>query len=767
MALHRSTHQQDNTTTTPSNANPLKMRRILSLSVVVCLALSLTAAKPIHPTNNNNHAPHRNQQQPQQQPRNILDLLSSSWSSFTPPLKSLHAISGAPNPANSASKLKMLHKRGVNEKINSNGKKLTKESSGGNNNNSNKKKASVAAAAAVAVVDKATAQAKHTYSAYEAIVNSDSQMPVFLNQHHHLKGKGKATKGKATLLAAAAAAAAVGEEGGSRGVKKAGMVTPIDILRQTGTKKPTAAAASATLSAEEEEERERRKKAKEELEGTSPAPKKKTTEEGTTPAKNQQHKSNKNRNTNKTLANQARDGAAVEDGTSTVKTLFDTIFAHDQQPPSRRAAESNTATGATGGMEDSEDFKAIKETINAAAHAAVAAAASSHHLEERDTAGVLKQALENIAHKIEEAATAAIALEIPSLTDHTLDSSSPSSVLGDNEVHKSALPENHQDTIIDDEGAVDLPAVTNNHDNSAPAFAPKQKPGVVIVNDNEYSSDENDGDPYAYTSTYSDNPSTSSEYSDTLDEWRLPDEDDYMAQYVHRAPQNFPGSESILFTGTVLQRTLASSALLLVGFAVLLGLISYKMYARRRNTSPWAFLHYMTFGIFTSLFYDSATISNSTLNAYTTTTTEGQDSSSTSSTATAMKKGAWLRRGSLTTRSSTSTRTNSNNIMSTPAEKEPLLPEPVVASSASSFSFKKSGPFCTTELRRTSTAQHHQMQIDLALQQQQQQQQQLQLHHEQQQRQGQQQQRGDQFHYQHQQAEMEHLQKSFMRRTSI
>ncbi|KAK3827066.1 MAG: hypothetical protein J3R72DRAFT_496497 [Linnemannia gamsii] len=753
MALHRRTRQQDNTATTTTYASPLKMRRILSLTVVACLALSLTTAKPIYPTNNN-HAPHRSQQQQhQQQARNILNHLSTSWSSFTTPLNSLHAISGAANPANSASELKMLHKRGVNN--NNKGKKPTTGTSGGISN-SNKKKVSAV------VVDKATAQAKHTYSAYEAIVNSDSQMPVFLNQHHHPKSKGKAVNGKATLLAAAGGA--VSEKGESRSLKKAGMVTPIDILRQTGTKKPTAAAASVTLSAEEEERERERKKVKEELEGTSPAIKKHTTDEGTTPAKDNQSKSN-NSNTNKTSANRARDAAAVvaaavEDGTSTIKTLFDTIFAHGQQQPSRRTAESNTATGAIGEKEDSEDFKAIKETINAVAHAAVAAAASSHHLEERDTAGVLQQALENIAHKIEEAATAAIALEIPSLTDHTLGSSS-SSVLDDKEVLKSTLPENHQDTIIDDEGAVDLPVVSNNNNHGNNAPAPKHKPGVIFVNDNEYSSDENDDDPHAYTySTYS-NPSTSSEYSDTLDEWRLPDEDDYMAQYVHRAPQSFPGSESILFTGTVLQRTLASSALLLVGFVVLLGFISYKMYARRRNTSPWAFLHYMTFGIFTSLFYDSTTLSNSTLNAY---TTNGKDSSSTSSTATAtMRKGAWLRRGSLT-RSSTS---GTNNIMSSPAEKEPLLPEPVVASSASSFSFKKSGPFRTTELRRTSTAQHHQMQIELALQQQQQQQQ----HHGQQQRQEQQQQQqqqwGSQFHNQHQQAEMEHLQKSFMRRTSI
>ncbi|KAF9909828.1 hypothetical protein EC991_007999 [Linnemannia zychae] len=575
---------------------------------------------------------------------------------------------------------------------------------------------------------------------------------------------------------------------------KAGMVTPIDILRQTGTKKPAAAAVVTSapirvLSAEEEKkERENERKAKEKLEGTSPAPKKK--EEGTTPAKEpSQSKSRNNGNNNKTSASRARDvvsvaaaAAAAEDGTSTTKTLFDTIFANDLQQPSRRGVDSNSSTSSNERKEDSADINAVKETINAAAHAAVAAAASNHRLEGRDAAGALKQALENIAHRIEEAATAAIALEIPSLSDHTLGSPSSSSVSDDKKIPKPvAMTENHKDTIIDDEGAVDLPAVTNtnidtpervvmrenhkdtiiddegavdlpavtnnNHDSDASTSGPKQ-PRVIIVNDNEYASDNDN--PYAFTyPTYSD-PKASSEYSDALDDWRLPDEDDYMAQYVHRNPQNFPGSESILFTGTVLQRTLISSALLLIGFLVLLGVISYKMYARRKNTSPWAFLHYMTFGIFSAPFYDSATISNSTLNAYTTLTDDQAfPSLASKSSSSTTKKGSWLRRGSLT-RSSTSTSTGSNNNIMFSSEKKPLLPEPVVASSSSaSSSFRKSGPL-RTELRRTSTAQHHQMQIELALQQRQQQQTQ-----------------GNSFASQHQQAEQEYLQKSFMRRTSI
>jgi hypothetical protein len=758
---------------------------ILSLTLAASLALSLSltstaTAKPIISfTNNHNAIHHGTKSSSHASNDGLLKRLATSWTSLTTsPLQGLRAISGSPGGPASDSvhagpSKKMFHKRGVDDNSRSIKTPTPAGSGSGSSVNDAQKKKQAA--------DKATARAKHTYSAYEAIVNSDSQMPVFLNQHHPKSATNGKGKGKPT----SAAAASVGAAGGAVSEKrKAGAMTTIDILRQTGTKRPTAAAAvtfpSMPSAEEEEEEKERgRKKAKAELEGISPAKKSTQSEkeiEGMTPAKESLH-SKKNINTTNKLSTVSHPvvlaAALGEDGASTVKTLFDSVFSQDQQQqPYRRTAESVIVTAGTAVVqkkEDSEDIKAIKKTINDAAHAAVAAAVSgSHHNtppnsqqpEQHGTAGILKQALKDIAHKIEEAATAAIALENPSLTDQSL--GLPSSVM----LHAREAPlrgdkpaplyENHQDTIVDAEGAVVLPVLTNNnnHDNNAEesgTTATKQNPAPIIINDNEYTSTTpEDEDLYTYTQPSLEGPFLSSEYSDDDDEWRLSDDDDdddddYMAQYVHRRPDNFPGSESILFTGTVLQRTLASSALLLSGFVVLLGVISYKMYARRRDTSPWAFLHYMTFGIFSSLFYDSAYMSNSTIKSYTTT------SPSTVSNST-MKKGlgnaAWLRRGSLIRSSNTTSNTkhnnNNNSIMFSPAEKEPLLPEPVVASSSSSSSssasssFKKSGSNNHTELRRTSTAQHHQMQIELALQQRQQ-----------------------------QQAELDYLQKSFMRRTSI
>ncbi|KAG0076145.1 hypothetical protein BGZ90_009071 [Linnemannia elongata] len=722
--------------------NSKMRRRIISLTLVACFTLSLLSftpstatAKPISHNNNQalnsaSQASTKNRHHYQQAQNNhggLLNRLSSSWTSLTTPLQGLHAVSGSPGPASvshSGAGVKRLHKRAVDMKKPTT---ATAATSGGKKGGAQLKK-----------VDKSTARAKRTYAAYEAIVNSDSQMPVFLNQHHpmttNMGSNSGMRKGKPTSLTTPVAA------GGEK--KKAGAVTPIDILRQTGTKRPTAAAAASPT-------------------------------EGMTPAKDPQHpiKINNN-NTNKlSTASRAAVAAAMEDGISTVKTLFDNVFAQEGQQPSRRnVVESATGPAFEGKGENSEDIEAIKETINAAAHAVVAAAAaaavagnsqhdtspSGHHLEERDATGILKQALEDIAHKIEQAATAAIALEIPSLTDHTLDShSSAASHEGEALEGERLAPvfENHQDAIVDDEGAVDLLAIANNNNNyhdTTPASTTgeefsstitKQKPGPIFINDNEYIS----------------HSSFESSDTTTTNEWHLIDNNDddfdYMSQYIHRQPDNFPGSESILFTGTVLQRTLASSFLLLSGFVMLVGLISYKMYARRKTTSPWAFLHYMTFGVFGSLFYDSAYLSNSTLNTYTTTSQASPSST--------MKKGfgsgptgttAWFRRSSLTRPTTSSSSTgHSHHIMSTPAEKEPLLPEPVVASSSSSSSssasslFNKSGGANRSELRRTSTAQHHQMQIELALQQQQR------REEEQQQ----------------QQAEMDYLQRSFMRRTSL
>ncbi|KAF9547559.1 hypothetical protein EC957_008215 [Mortierella hygrophila] len=758
-------------TTDPQNCHTSnsKMRRcILSLTLVACFALSLSftpSTATANPISNNNQPSNSAAQvlvkshhhQKAHNNGGLLNRLSSSWTSLTTPLQGLHAISGSPGPApksNSGPNVKRFHKRAIDIK-----KPTTAAARagtlGGKTRGAQKKK-----------VGKSTARV-NTYSAYEAIVNSDSQMPVFLNQHHPMttsKGSGNG-KGKSKPTSPSAPVAAGGEK-----KRKAGAVTPIDILRQTGTKKPTAASPITPFAEEEAKDGERKKKEKAEMEGTSPARKTEAETEGMTPAKEPFHPNKTNNNTKKlSLASRAVVAAAVEDGTSTVKALFDTVFSQEEQPSRRTTVESATGTAVEMKGEDSEDIKGIRETINAAAHAAVTAAATaavasnshhdtapnSHHLEGRDTAGILKQALEDIAHKIEEAATAAIALEIPSLIGHTLVShSSAASREREPALEGEKLApvfENHQDTMIDDEGAIDLPAIANNnnhHDtisasktDEEPSFTvTKQKPSSIFINDNEYVS----------------HPSSSSnEYSDTItsDEWHLIDSDDdgddYMSQYIHRQPDSFPGSESVLFTGTVLQRTLASSFLLLSGFAMLIGLISYKMYARRRNTSPWAFLHYMTCGVFGSLFYDSAYLSNSTLNSYTTTSQSstmknGFGSGPTSTTTTSS---SWLRRGSLTRPAG-----HNHNIMSTPAEKEPLLPEPVVASSTSTSSSSsstasslfKNGDPSRTELRRTSTAQHHQMQIELALQQQQQQ-------------------RREEEH----QADMDYLQWSFMRRTSI
>lgn len=99
-----------------------------------------------------------------------------------------------------------------------------------------------------------------------------------------------------------------------------------------------------------------------------------------TPAKEPLHPNKTNNNNTKNLSSASRAvvAAAVEDGTSTVKALFNTIFSQEEYQPSRHTVvESATGTAVEEKGEDTENIKAIKETINAAAHAAVAAAAAA------------------------------------------------------------------------------------------------------------------------------------------------------------------------------------------------------------------------------------------------------------------------------------------------------------------------------------------------------------------------------------------------------
>ncbi|KAF9935200.1 hypothetical protein FBU30_006285 [Linnemannia zychae] len=643
------------------------MRSIISLGIATFIVLSSTftaSAKPIHFSNNKNNNNNNGPSKDYKQQHKLLNRLTSSWMVLaSSPLRSLHAITGSPSYPTSHSHdishqgpKKLFQKRSFGDPRNNDKNKLT-ETSGSEkecNKDSQKKP-----------ISKTTVRAKNIYSAYEAIVNSDSQLPNFLTQHRRLsKAKIASTtkvKEKQTSAAILLAASTDSQRVEDEETKMLGRrtVTSIDILRQTGSKKlmvaPVFPAPVGPLPIEpdktnKDKEKDTKKRPKPEIDDISPSTVKKAKNEGITPVKNQnqQTKAKKDIIANKTIAKRARDAitAIMEGGPSAAKALLDIILLHGQQHSllsgSSGAGASAASDFAEGKTNDSKDFK----------------------------------------------------------------------------------------VIVDNEGAVDLPVITNNiQDGTTPSKEPatNQNSEVTIINDNEYLVESviNEA-PYAYTY-----PKPYSEYSDTQDEWRLSDDDDYMAQYVHRRPDSFPGSESVFFTGTVLQRTIASSVLLLAGFVLLLGIISYKMFARRRDTSPWAFLHYMTVGIFTSPFYDSDRISNSTLHAYTSTST----STPSINKNTSASNPVWLRRSSLQPKNNHNH--GHNSILSSMAEKEPLLPEPVVASSATS-SFKKAGGSQRGELRRTSAAQHHQAQIEIA------------LHQELQ-----------------QQPELDYLQKAFMRRTSI
>lgn len=223
------------------HASDSKMRRrIISLTLVAFFALSLSftpstaTAKPIsyisqasNPASQASTKNHHDQQAHNN--GGLLNHLLSSWTSLSTPLQDLHAIAGSPGPAsnsNTGAGVKRLHKRAFDMKEPTTAA-TTAGTFGGKKGGRG---------AQIKKVDKSTARAKHTYSAYEAIVHSDSQMPVFLNQHHPMttnKGNGNG-KGKGKPTSPTNLVAAGGEK-----KKKAGAVTPTDILRQTGTKRPS------------------------------------------------------------------------------------------------------------------------------------------------------------------------------------------------------------------------------------------------------------------------------------------------------------------------------------------------------------------------------------------------------------------------------------------------------------------------------------------------------------------------------------------------
>ncbi|KAI8360467.1 hypothetical protein B0O80DRAFT_516114 [Mortierella sp. GBAus27b] len=171
------------------------------------------------------------------------------------------------------------------------------------------------------------------------------------------------------------------------------------------------------------------------------------------------------------------------------------------------------------------------------------------------------------------------------------------------------------------------------------------------------------------------------EYQEHQDHYhrRLHDDEDFITRFLHRSPSepiadmdddgevDYPCTSSHppyrhSVSTSVLHQTLLSFALAMTGFLSLLLVVSYKMYARRMNTSPLAFFHYVTFGVFTSPFKDSSEIAHSTVATY-----------------------AKLSRSS----SPSSTRHE-------PSEKD-------TAASASSV---QAGPIMT-EMRRTSASQYH------------------------------------------------------------
>ncbi|KAF9956476.1 hypothetical protein BGZ70_009860 [Mortierella alpina] len=465
------------------------------------------------------------------------------------------------------------------------------------------------------------ARVRHLYTAYETILNSESQMPMFWN-HHQQAGSKKKTRqqekhqqdGKPALTNNA-----VGED--AEAVRQRAID---DTSSRVGPSQapPPFKAAQKNLrdprgSPQAQQDQPPQQTIKNAMPKKQPTPLRKLVKVG-------------NRTQDKSTAR-----ARIEDGISTIKTMFDSVFG-TETPGSEtvgRVPDSIVQT-AMPRPKSSESSYSISylEHCQAPTYASVPSPCSVGGTDASET---FQKTLREQKHTLQKAVAAA-------------------AVAKDND---------------------------SGNDFIAGHSSSKTKKSVIVINDHEYEhgherADAPDNDNGLDRSTIPDPtphmdpvPAAGPQYIDSENE-------EFILPFIHLGPPtqafDFPGSD-LFFSGTILQRILAWFALALFGLFMFLLVISYKMKARRGNTSsPLAFLQYMTEGLLSSPFAESSTATPS--------------------------HRSWTRRPSLFVKSPTSLLGRSGS--------GAVLPEPVVTSSSSSSSSSKTGSVMT-DLRRTSASQYH------------------------------------------------------------
>ncbi|GJJ72623.1 hypothetical protein EMPS_04981 [Entomortierella parvispora] len=472
-------------------------------------------------------------------------------------------------------------------------------------------------------------QQKKLFSAYEAIVNSESQIPMFLHQRKQPTKKHAQTPAKQAATAVAAAKTNSSEKLKKQDNQK--NATQKKKVKGGNKKKGNASSTEKTALPDASWDRPQRK----------------------------------------IRSEQEPTVAAVEEA-PTLKTLFDNVFGGpnaetaDAKAVEEELKEDSSHTKdpiipASVGehiVEDLSKLMNVESVTDAkAAVEALAAAAKEMYHHPQPESGAVHHAIEHLTEAVAAAAAAA-------------------------ESAVSTLTEKAQEGL-----AAPMSSHPEESKEANESVASTDKKGTVVINDQEYEHHHAEHEEEDRVGVY-DTDNQRQQYYPHQKGHALQDSNDFLAHYMHRADP----------MATFWKRVLTTSAIVLSAFMGILLVISYKMYRRNLRlearfgdesngtvaTSPLAFFHYITLGIFA---WPAAFSSSIQFPSPSSLSRSGSGTSSSAASATTKVR----RRSSL-------------GLLVGGSEKS-LLPEPVVAKSSSSAAVN-SGGGPMPAIRRTSASIH-------------------------------------------------------------
>ncbi|KAG0209988.1 hypothetical protein BGX28_009767 [Mortierella sp. GBA30] len=496
------------------------------------------------------------------------------------------------------------------------------------------------------------ARAKHLYSAYESILSSESQLPVFLNHQPPPSSKEKSAKENSKP-----AAVVKTSDNGSRQTQ----MNPKDsckekAIKNDSNKNQPLTAASPPSSDKQLNLREQRKVGLVQNQKQPQKPQQKDEKPKKEQQKQQQKQQRKSVKIEHAATTKSVSHGPIEDGVPIIQTLFDNVF--DVREHGSESLGKDSVWIQEAPLPIDEEPVASPQVLPAAKDKVV---------DETISRSVMEDTMDDSAP------------ECP------VSHSSSSGATGSEDGRGTGTVRKTLDSV---KNAIQkVTARFSENDSTTKGQSGNQKPNVVpIISD--IKNDKEKTDEKAYDPDNVMNPETSPEFYSQpplqshqyASEYIDSESESIFVPFLRRRPIStfdFPGS-SLLFTGSAFQRMLASFAFAMSCFLLLILVVSYKMYARRHGTpSPFSFLCYITKGLFISPFTEAPGAMSRNANV--------TRRSSFAKTPTAL-----LGRAGLKSAFGSGLRSGSG----------PLLPEPVVASTSSS----KAG-FIMTDLRRTSASQ--------------------------------------------------------------